>query len=316
MAESVPANTNDGRVRRCCDCLCDPRRGPSTPVRAGRRKLVASAILASASILTGLVTSWPGTAQAADPVQINLITINDFHGRIERSTPSAGAAAIATAVKDFRTANPNTVFAAAGDLIGASTFTSFIQQDVPTIDALNAAGLEVSAVGNHEFDQGYSDLVDRVIPLADWEYVGANVHPTDSAPPLAEYWTKSMDGVTVGFIGAVTDELPSLVSPAGIANLTSRRPSSAANRVAELLTDADSANGEADVIVLLVHEGAATTSVASATDPTSRFGQIVNGASPKIDAIVSGHTHLAYNHVSTVDRSSPAASTARSSATW
>ena len=52
------------------------------------------------------------------------------------------------------------MFAAAGDLIGASTFESFIQHDKPTIDALNAAGLEVSAVGNHEFDQGYDDLVE------------------------------------------------------------------------------------------------------------------------------------------------------------
>ena len=42
------------------------------------------------------------------------------------------------------------MFAAAGDLIGASTFDSFIHHDKPTIDALNAAGLEVSAVGDHE----------------------------------------------------------------------------------------------------------------------------------------------------------------------
>ena len=70
---------------------------------------------------------------------------------------------LAGAVKQLRGENPNTVFAAAGDLIGASTFESFIQDDKPTIDALNEAGLEVSAVGNHEFDQGYDDLVNRVM---------------------------------------------------------------------------------------------------------------------------------------------------------
>ena len=70
---------------------------------------------------------------------------------------------MAGAVKQLRADNPNTVFAAAGDLIGASTFESFIQQDKPTIDALNSAGLEVSSVGNHEFDQGYDDLVNRVM---------------------------------------------------------------------------------------------------------------------------------------------------------
>ena len=77
------------------------------------------------------------------------------------------------------------MFAAAGDLIGASTFESFIDQDKPTIDALNSAGLEVSSVGNHEFDQGYDDLVNRVMAPynastnpkggANWEYIAANL---------------------------------------------------------------------------------------------------------------------------------------------
>ncbi len=91
------------------------------------------------------------------------------HQRLPRSArrttanPEAGAAVLAGAVKELRRENPKTVFAAAGDLIGASTFESFIQDDKPTIDALNEAGLEVSAVGNHEFDKGYRDLVDRVM---------------------------------------------------------------------------------------------------------------------------------------------------------
>ena len=77
-------------------------------------------------------------------------------------------------------------------MIGASTFTSFIQQDVPTIEALNAAGLDVSAVGNHEFDQGFDDLTDRVMPLALWEYLGANVYDKDTTTPaLPEYFIRS-----------------------------------------------------------------------------------------------------------------------------
>ena len=90
--------------------------------------------------------------------------------------------------------HPNTVFAAAGDLIGASTFESFIDHDKPTIDALNEAGLEVSAVGNHEFDQGYDDLVNRVMKPesasnpdggAEWKYLGANVKmKANSSPAL------------------------------------------------------------------------------------------------------------------------------------
>lgn len=239
-----------------------------------------------------------GTEGAPGTVDIDLVTVNDFHGRIEQAAPSGGIAALSSAVKQIRAENPNTVFAAAGDMIGASTFTSFIQQDVPTIEALNAAGLDVSAVGNHEFDQGFADLTDRVMPLALWEYLGANVyHKGTTTPALPEYFTQTFDGVTIGFVGAVTDELPSLVSPAGIADITVGDPTEAANRVADQLSDGKKANGEADIVVLLVHEGAATTDIASATDPASRFGKIVLGANDNVDAIVSGHTHLAYNHV-------------------
>ena len=80
-------------------------------------------------------------------------------------------------------------------MIGASTFTSFIQQDVPTIETLNAAGLDVSAVGNHEFDRGFADLTDRVMPLADWEYLGANVYDkVTGEPALPEYWIAKFSG--------------------------------------------------------------------------------------------------------------------------
>ena len=144
-----------------------------------------------------------------------LVTVNDFHGRIEaRRDRAGGIAALAGAVDAVRAANPNTVFAAAGDLIGASTFTSFIQQDVPTIETLNAAGLDVSAAGNHEFDQGWADLRDRVQGLADWEYIAANVWDTETGDDaLAPTWIKRVRRCQVGFIGAVTEELPSSSAP-------------------------------------------------------------------------------------------------------
>ncbi|UMG94954.1 ExeM/NucH family extracellular endonuclease [Nocardioides sp. TF02-7] len=109
-------------------------------------------------------------APAVDlPKQIQVLGINDFHGRILANGSEAGAAVLSGAVEDLEEQNPNTVFAAAGDLIGASTFESFILNDKPTIDALNAAGLDVSAVGNHELDQGYEDLVERVMAPYDPE---------------------------------------------------------------------------------------------------------------------------------------------------
>ena len=85
--------------------------------------------------------------------------------------------------------------------------------------------------------------------------------------------------MTIGFVGAVTDELPSLVSPAGIADITVGDPTEAVNRVADQLSDGKAENGEADIVMLLVHEGAATDrDQSSAIDSASRFGKIVLGA--------------------------------------
>ena len=172
------------------------------------------------------------TADAAAPVDVQILATNDFHGRIanDPTSAAAGAAAMAGAVKALRAANPNTVFAAAGDLIGASTFESFIDNDKPTIDALNSAGLEVSAAGNHEFDQGYNDLVNRVMAPynadtnpqggANWKYIAANIKfKADGADALTPSWTKTMNGVQVGFVGAVTEHLPELVTPGGISQI-------------------------------------------------------------------------------------------------
>lgn len=215
---------------------------------------------------------------------------------------------LAGAVKQLRTANPRTVFAAAGDLIGASTFESFIAHDKPTIDALNEAGLDVSAVGNHEFDQGYDDLVNRVMapydPVsnpfggAEWQYLGANVRMKATHDPAIDAtWTTTLGGVEVGFIGAVTEHLGELVSPAGIADLEIEDIVTATNREAAALKA-----GGADLVVLLVHEGAPQATCDSAVDPTNDFGKIVNGVDDDVDAIISGHTHLTYNCLVPVPR--------------
>jgi len=270
----------------------------SSRAQRGVRALVAAsglALVASSATLIG------APAHAADPVDINILGINDFHGRIKSNGVEAGAAVLAGAVKKIRTEHPNTVFAAAGDLIGASTFESFIAHDKPTIDALNEAGLDVSSVGNHEFDQGYHDLVDRVMAPesasnpdggASWQYIGANVRMKDTgSPALDPTFVKELGGVQVGFIGAVTEHLPELVSPAGIADITVTDIPTAVNHEADALE----AEG-VDVIVLLVHEGAAGTDCATMDDdPTSDFGSIITGVDDNVDAIISGHTHLSYN---------------------
>ena len=110
-------------------------------------------------------------------------------------------------------------------------------------------------------------------------------------------WTTTVGGVKVGFIGGVTEELSSLVSPAGIADLQVTSIINETNAAADRLKTEG-----ADVVILLVHEGAPTTSLADASTNDNPFSRIVNGVDSDVSAIISGHTHLAYNH--TIDGSS------------
>jgi 5'-nucleotidase len=229
------------------------------------------------------------------PVELQLLGINDFHGRLEPPTAGVGGAAqLAGLVDQLRGQNPNTLFLSAGDNIGASTFISAIDNDNPTLDALNLMGLDVSAVGNHEFDKGMADLTGRVIPRSDFAYLGANVYRgTERALPA--YEVKTVSGVRVGIVGVVTEQTGSLVSPDGIAGLTFKDPVPEAETVAGQLKDGNEANGEADVVVLLAHEGAATENIGSVAqlqaDPV--FGRFMN-LSGNVDVILSGHTHQPY----------------------
>ncbi len=286
--------------------------------RSGRKVALAATLTGLVAAPLAVITASP--AQAA-PVDIQILATNDFHGRLLANGSEAGAAQFAGAVAQLESTNPNTIFAAAGDLIGASTFESFIQQDKPTIDALNAAGLDVSAAGNHEFDQGYGDLVNRVMAPFDaatnpyggalWQYIAANVRKkSDSSYALPDItartpdandssdggtWTTTVGGVKVGFIGGVTEELSSLVSPTGINDVKISSIIAETNAAADRLK-ADT-GPDVDMVVLLVHEGAPTTARADASTNDNAFSRIVNGVDGDVSAIISGHTHLAYNHV-------------------
>lgn len=151
-----------------------------------RRSVAVALGLGLVTPVLAVTTTSP--ADAADPVQVQVIGTNDFHGRLLSDRDIPGAAKYAGAVDALRAQNPNTVFAAAGDLIGATTFESFINKDKPTIDVFNAMGLDVSSVGNHEFDQGYADLTNRVMapesetnPRAGPS--GSTLPPTSRSPP-------------------------------------------------------------------------------------------------------------------------------------
>ncbi len=120
------------------------------------RKTSLRALGLAGALAVGAATALVGgNPAAAAPTTIQILGFNDFHGRLESpgntsdNKPIGGAAQMAGMIKQLRGENPNTLLVAAGDNIGASTFISAVQQDKPTIEFLNAIGLDASSVGNH-----------------------------------------------------------------------------------------------------------------------------------------------------------------------
>lgn len=217
--------------------------------------------------------------------ELNLLNINDFHGRIDANTVK-----FAGTIESLRAegGEGSSVFLSNGDNIGASLFASSNAGDKPTIDVLDALDLAASGVGNHEFDKGADDLVGRVGDLADFPYVTANVY-RDGEPLLPGYEIIEVGGLRVGVVGAVTEETASLVTPGGIEGVEFREPVAEVNRVV------DEIRNQVDVIVAEYHEGAAQGgSLDDALAAGGAFERIVTQTDADVDAIFTGHTHEEY----------------------
>ncbi|MBW4719632.1 bifunctional metallophosphatase/5'-nucleotidase [Saccharothrix obliqua] len=289
-----------------------------------RRTTVALALSAAA----GLAVTFAQTPALADhrAVDVRLIGINDLHGNIEPPTGSSGrvtlsdgtqvdaggAAFNATHIRNLRDEVRNSVVVGQGDLIGASPIVSALFHDEPTVEILNRVGMDATAAGNHEFDEGYRELL-RVrrggchpvdgcqfrdsFPGTHFPVLGANVTLAKSGlPALPPFWVEFRDGLPIGFIGMPLKDVPTLVDPNGIKELAFGDEIAAANRYADLLNRLG-----VKAIALLVHQGDNTQGggpddcrLGSAKGP----GQLIaEGVSPKIDVVFSGHSHQHYNCV-------------------
>lgn len=180
----------------------------------------------------------------AGKVNVQILAVNDFHGRLEPpegssgrigSVDAGGGEYLATHIERLRALNPNTVLVSAGDMIGSSPLLSALFHDEPTIEAFNRMRLDFNAVGNHEFDEGMTELLrmdeggchpkDDCLDGdgfagADFQYLAANVIRKDNGRPLfPAYRVRSFDGIKIAFIGMTLEATPTVVSPSGVAGL-------------------------------------------------------------------------------------------------
>ncbi|MER8041823.1 bifunctional metallophosphatase/5'-nucleotidase [Streptomyces sp. NPDC094032] len=317
--------------------------------RTGRRILVAGAGLAT---IGALVAAIPAGASQDDVsadgasystngkgwgrmVDVQLLSFNDLHGNLEppagssgqvtRTNPdgtttkvdAGGVEYLATHLRQAREGNRYSITAAAGDLIGASPLLSGLFHDEPTIGALNELDLDVTSVGNHEFDEGARELArmqnggchptagcfveGKKFEGADFPYLAANVTNEKTGKPLLDpYFIWEKDGVKIGFIGVTLEGTPNVVTAEGVKGLKFGDEVETINKYTKVLE-----RKGVKSIVALVHEGGMPASSSynyNCDGDGDGEGEGVSGAivdiaknvSPQVDALVTGHTHQAY----------------------
>ncbi|MGB9345339.1 MAG: bifunctional metallophosphatase/5'-nucleotidase [Ilumatobacteraceae bacterium] len=252
-------------------------------------------------------------------IDLQLLGINDYHGHLEATTPgdingapAGGSEYLSAKLNELRQGNKYSLTVAAGDLIGGSPAFSGLFHDEPSVESLNAMQLDVSSVGNHEFDEGVTELLrmqnggchpvdgcyfpEEPYPGADFQWLAANVVNETGETPLPPYWIERVKNVKVGFIGMTLEATDTLVAAAGIEGWDFLDEAETANALVPILK----AQGVESIVVLL-HEGGSQTPPPGDVDACVGIsGPIVainNALDPEIDVVITGHTHLPYNCV-------------------
>jgi 5'-nucleotidase len=303
------------------------------------------AVLTVSLALAGCASSSSSlrTAEQARPIKVQVLAFNDFHGQLE--PPTGGGALVTVGFKEdgtrlnevgggatyfahhvaaLRAQNPHTVVVSAGDLLGGTPLLSALFHDEPTIEAMNLIGLDIHGVGNHEFDEGSTELLRMQAggchPVdgcqdgtpfagASFQFLAANVlvDPTTGRTLFPRYTLREFEGVRVAFIGMTLEGTPQLVTPQAIAGITFK---SEVETVNALIPELRAQGVEA--VVVIVHEGG--TQKGHFNECKEASGAIVELAQEiddEVDVLVTGHTHQAYNCVIDGKRVTSAASAGR-----
>ncbi|GHC30792.1 MULTISPECIES: bifunctional metallophosphatase/5'-nucleotidase [Streptomyces] len=320
-----------------------PATAPSHHPRRRRRTtrlLAAAATVVTAGALAA--AALPASANAGESHRghgghgryqdVQLLSFNDLHGNLEPPTGSSGRVTevqpdgttktidaggieyLATHLREARKGNRYSITAAGGDMVGASPLLSGLFHDEPTIEALNKLDLDVTSVGNHEFDEGAKELArlqnggchptegcytDEEFEGADFPYLAANVLDEKTGKPILKpYWVWKQKGVKVGFIGVTLEGTPDIVSAEGVKGLAFKDEVETINKYAKELQ-----RQGVKSIVALVHEGGFPASSSYNYDCDSPgagdgisgpIADIAKNVTPQVDALVTGHTHAAY----------------------
>jgi len=262
-------------------------------------------------------------------IPLKLLSINDFHSQITAGLsvdgrPVGSAPVLAAYLKDAAAkARGKSFMLHAGDHVGASQPQSALLQDEPGIMFFNLLGNEhcrpgglygrdcnlVGIPGNHELDEGLPEML-RLIqggnhargpylqnPYrgADFPYICTNLVEADTGLPLfTPYVVRMVEGVPVGFIGAILRQASSFLSPESLEKLQILDEAETINRTVRQLQ----AQGVHTIIVIMHQGGFQQLANEQSPHPKALAGDIapiVHQLDDEVDVVLAGHTHTVHN---------------------
>jgi 2',3'-cyclic-nucleotide 2'-phosphodiesterase (5'-nucleotidase family) len=202
---------------------------------------------------------------------LTVLQINDVYSTVPIDG-LGGLARVATLKQNLARAGQTPLLIIAGDFLSPSVASSTFKGE-QMVAALNATGLDLATLGNHEFDFGVDTLIQRM-GEARWQWVVSNVIDTNTGQPIGgavPYVVKTFGALKVGFIGLCLTTAE--ITPERLQHLRRIDPLEAAATYLPML-EREGAN----VIVAITH-----LSFADDRALALRY--------PQIDLIVGGHEH-------------------------
>jgi 5'-nucleotidase len=232
---------------------------------------------------------------------VQVLQLSDLHGAIEVGG-SFGAPLLASNWAADRAANAATIAVSSGDNIGAAPPISTEFEELPTIETLNAAKLDVSVFGNHEHDRNI-DHLNKMIGASDFQWVVSNYNEgaldalKSGTKQAKNYTIVERGGVKIGVVGSNTPETIEQVFPG---NLDYKDASGAKKTIVinpgvaginAAIAEAKAAG--ADVVIAVIHQGWLENADGVAKGLFNSLASQIKGAA----AIYGGHSHQTFASV-------------------
>ena len=141
-----------------------------------------------------------GAISSAAASDLIILHTNDIHGRIEidEEAGQMGFPYIASVVNDYRENHDNVLVLDAGDTIHGQSLTNVFEGE-SAIKAMNEIGYDVMSPGNHDFNFGYTRLLE-LEEIMEFDYISTNV-VKDGEPILRPYTIKEVGDYKIGIFG-------------------------------------------------------------------------------------------------------------------